>query len=300
MSKKDKKIQEELDALVEKSIKDATEEQIIDAELADALFEIETGGITRSDPNLPPEIREAFMNQIRAFEEQLKNGAITVPIRELIGEPEVEYIEEVAPYGPVAIRRETGRLTKRIEEAGFAIERPEDMSNDSSWYRFLSEILLEHEVIPTPTSVGSVQSIQYLSFEEIIADQVDIEMLAVEAFLLNLFNLDEPFGTEILADYVQLKGESVPQRLALNHINNWRKQFSSITPISFGELEDAPEMPKVEGSDGIPKLFGLDYEVTYHNGQTKLFEGVGVCLLVQEDEFTPPLVVGASFPGFEL
>lgn len=123
-------------------------------------------------------------------------------------------------------------------------------------------------------------------------------MMLIEAFLFNLFILEEPFDEELLADYVQLGGESVPKKQALKYINNWRKQFTSIVPLSFGEIADAPPMPPVEDSDAAPFLFGVAYEATHQNGKTEVFEGVGVCLIVYGPE--GPQIVGASFAGFEL
>lgn len=292
-----KKPEEQPEDLSKKMTQEPTEEQLLDASIAKLLFDAETGGTSYFDPNLPPEMREAFMNQIRAFEDQMED-AEPVTIRELIGLPDVPYLDEVAQDGPVAVRRETERLLERITTAGFTIERPEELEDNDSWYSFLTEMLLEHEVIPFVYPEGVAKALRYLDFDEVVASSRGIEMMLIEAFLFNLFILEEPFDEELLADYVQLGGESVPKKQALKYINNWRKQFTSIVPLSFGEIADAPPMPPVEDSDAAPFLFGVAYEATHQNGKTEVFEGPGVCLVLYG--LDGPQIVGASFAGFEL
>lgn len=295
----DKKSDEGAENPFDKLGKEASEDQIIDSALGDALFDIETGGVSYTDPTMTPEMKEAFQNQIRAFEEQMKYVE-PVTMRELLGKPDIPDFEDVGQDGPVAIRRETERLIERVKQAGFMIDRPEPMTDDGTWYRFLTEMMLSHEVIPFTSPEGITQTVRHLGFDEIIGASFGETMVATEAFLVSLLLIDESFDANLLADEVQLKGENVPKARALEYIDAWRKQFSSLVPLNFGKLNDAPDLPPVEGSDAIPQMFGVAYEVTYPDGHKELLDGPGVCLLLEDTETGEFQVVGASLPGFEL
>jgi hypothetical protein len=266
-----------------------SEEERYEKQLKTALFDAEMGGQSWTSDDIPPELLDQFHANIRAFEERHAAGETTT-VGELLGDLPLLPPEEVTE--DAIAEREIERLLDALLDKGILTDRPEALT-PFGYYRYLTEGLLEHEITPP---VDGQQLL--LTFEDVVLGGRTPDQLTAEAFLLALFNLDEPFPVDLLNEQMRLGQEAVSRERGLAHLNAWRERYRRIVPVSYGTIDLPPEeLPQLPPGQAVC-FFGVDYVVVHPDGREEAFRGEGVIELVLR-EGGEWAVSGGMFPGFE-
>jgi hypothetical protein len=265
-----------------------SEEERYEKQLQAALFDAEMGSQSWVSDHTPPELLAQFQANVREFEERQRAGE-TVPVGDLLGDLPLLPVTEM--QNDEIAEREIARLLAALERVGILTDRPEELV-PHGYYNYLVDSLLHHEVVPPVAG-----QLLFLSFEEVVLAGSAATELVTEGFLFALFDLDEPFPTEMLHTKMRLNNGVVSRERGLAHLNDWRSRYARIEPLAF-ELfappEDVPPLPP----DRAVCFFGVEYRVHPASGRAQTFRGEGVAELVfSEDEGWR--VSGGMFPGFE-
>lgn len=125
----------------EKFSNDPEEQLRIENELLRLKLQAETGANLQELENVPPEVENAFLNNILAFERQLDNIE-EVSIFSIIGEP--KDFKPDAELNDTEIEQELDRLNALLEANQIEVDYGTDYSSRLK-YKFITEELFEHE-----------------------------------------------------------------------------------------------------------------------------------------------------------
>ena len=260
------------------------EERRAENEIAAALFDAEHGSMTHLAADLPPEVFQQFLANVKAYEER---SADLVPVRELLGDttwPDGTKIQSVEE-GEQAI----AKVEALLREHRIETERPAHLS-PAGYYFFLTQDLMDHPVVPP---LGDTRLLVH--YDDIRQDGPAFMADVAEQFLLMLWDLSQPFDPLIFAEQVRLGQEAVSPERALGAVNGWRGQFQSITPGAC--TADGP----LRGPDGATYFqCTVSYTTVDTDGQSETLEGPGVIQLAMNPGERFWRVAGAAVPGFEL
>ena len=254
-------------------------------EIAAALFDAEHGSFTQITDDLPPEVLQQFLANVKAFEAQ-KGELVT--IRALLGDaatwPDGTTIKSVEE-GEAAIQH----VEALLEQRHIQTERPPHLS-PAGYYFYLTVDLMAHRIVPPVNDM-----IYVVHYDDVRQDGPTYMADIAEQFLGMFFDLSQPFDPAIFADKVRLGQEVVGPEEALQAINGWRGRFQSITPGAC-----YPGEP-LRGPDGATYFtFEVSYTTVDADGQSETLEGGGLVQLAMNRGERFWRIAGASMPGFEL
>lgn len=261
---------------------DPKEEQYAENQIKAALFDAEHGSHTYVSPDMPPEMLEQFLKNVKAIEEAEEGDKVSV--RELLGD---DFKKLPVPESDEAAETEIEKLETLLRRHQLIVLRPDHL-RPQGYLHFLTHDLLEVRVTP-PQKPRQFLTIDY---NEVRHDGPQYIVDRVEAFLIALFSLDKPFPFDLLAPKMRLGPKVVTPERGLQHIKEWQARFRKIEPIAF-EPVDIQQIP----GNGLFLLFMVAYKTTDLNGKTEEYSDVGTGQIwFYEDEFR---IEGMTIPGFE-
>lgn len=225
---------------------DDPEEQLrIENELLKLKLQAETGADLYELSEMPPDVENAFLNNILAFERQLDSMA-EVPIFEILGKP--DDFKNESELSDAEIDRELERLTDLMRDKSLEVGFGGEYDNRLK-YKFITEELFLHET----QQFDIPDMVNHFMYEEFHPNhKLSIEALAQE-FLDNwLAKVMDPetwvFAEELTgADAKVYSKTEVLTRI--NHIFEAYLSFdegqAEITELIF---EEHPDHPVVQGT----------------------------------------------------
>lgn len=253
-------------------------------EIMAALFDAEMGGKTfvSDDADMPPEVLETFLNQVRDFHAQEGNE---ITVRDYLGDDAPK--PPFQPKNKEAAQAEVEKVIAILEAKQILLLFPDDL-NLRDKYIFLMHDLQNYEFLPP---VG--EQIFTIDYDDIQGAKNAPIYACVERFLLSLLNLEEPFSASLLSSEVRLGEDVVSRKRAKEHVDIWRSQFKKIVPLAF----EADEAQRQGVQNSMFCMFKVAYETTDLKGNTKEEASAGVAQMTYEEENW--CIQGASFAGFE-
>lgn len=261
---------------------DPKEEQDAENQIRAALFDAEHDSHTYVSPDMPPELLEQFLANVKAIEEAEESDKKSV--RELIGH---EFGKNPFPEDDEAAELAITQIDEHLRRHQIIMLRPDHLT-PRGYYRFLIEELPEVRIVPPK----SKQQFITIDYDRVRHDAPQFVIDRTELFLIGLLSLDVPFPPDILASRVRLGPEVVSRERGVQHVNEWRAQWKEIVPLGF-KPTDIQAIP----DNGLFFLFMVAYQATDMNGNTEEYSGPGTSQVhFQDGEFR---IEGMSIPGFE-
>lgn len=258
----------------------------VDTQIRTALFDAEMGSQSWMDNDTPVELQEAFHARVRAF-----HDADDPTGRTRIGDL-MKDLPQPDPDQVTDQQQALGLINELLEQLAsrHVFFPPPPHLDPVTLYRFLVTDLYAHE-IPPPTE----QYPALVPFESVATDLPDFDPFSAltEVFVGSMLHLDHALDPGIFAAEMRLHHEIAPRAAALRHAEDWRAQWTSVVPISFG-----PGERHSEDDHFVYQFFGVEYEGVRPDGSREKFGGAGLVQFVPGPE-GQPLVYGAHFPGFE-
>ncbi|PHI19692.1 hypothetical protein CEQ90_11625 [Lewinellaceae bacterium SD302] len=273
----------------------------MDIQIKQALFDAEMGGEGWVSNDIPPEVQDAFYNQIRAAEGKLDDEEL-VTIRSLM--EGVEMPDMATLKSEKAIIEEIERLVPAYAAKGIMPIPPEGQHGFDT--RLAYEYLTGDDLLDFKVAKPVAGMMMTLLYEQVmglpipppdeLSGEGDYEFTflveVAEDFLLELLVLEEPFDADILASEVRLGDKTVSRLKGLHHVNQWRDQFAKIEPLGFRPG------PVKEESPFKYQFVEVAYRVHPKDGSAPmLHEGDGIVQIIEEDEDFK--IQGAAIPGFK-
>ena len=254
-------------------------------EIAAALFDAEHGSFTHIAKDLPADVFQQFLANVKAFEE---GAASMISVREVLGS-NAKWADgtkiQTAEEGEQAI----ADLEALLKKHHLHVERPAHLS-PAGYYYYLTVDLMDHLVVPPTAELHHV-----IDYDDVRQDSPNYMADVSEQFLAMLFDLERPFDPSIFAKEVRLNGVLTTPERALQSINGWRGQFQSLTP---GECRPGEPIAAPDGATYF--TFDVAYTTVDVDGNPETQEGPSLVQLSMDPKERFWRVCGATMPGFEL
>jgi len=262
----------------------SAEEQLrADNEIMAMSLELSHGGMTHISDDAPPELVNAWLKNVTAYEAQHQNAPL-IAVFDCIGRPAFatpELLEASTLPGEIE------RLEEILHTHGLIVIRP-DYVDDDTFYTFLVTELFAHE-IPNLRLPGMITMLDY---EEFHPNHPEIIRQNVSEFLLDLLNIEQPYTASWLSDHLRDDQNCIDKETALARIQAFRDRYKTIKPIGFNPEE------VLNTEHGTHLMFGICWEgQPVEGGKKEHHEGLGVVQLGYEDKEW--LVQGVQMPGFK-
>ena len=200
-----------------------------------------------TNPNLPPEAKISFLDNVLEFERQFENVK-TITVRERIDNPEIKPLDGIPLY---ALEQTVTDLLDLLAENGVGVDFLGDF-DDIAAYRYLTEELLDEEIDDLR---GGWMSVFTPSTPE-----YDVQMW-VEDFVLDLFTQEREyflssFDKQPLFDRI---GEPMTAVQFCNQIKTVWQHLPATNKFSI-----EPITVQVEGNEGT-----VTAVITWHNNENE-------------------------------
>lgn len=277
----------------EKFSNDPDEQMRIENELLRLKLQAETGAELQQLKDIPPDVENAFLNNILAFERQL-DSIEEIKIYELIGKP-ADFKNE-AELSHDEIEAELERLNELLEAHQIEVDYGMDYSSRLK-YKFITEELFEHST----QKFDIPDMVHHFIYEEFHPNHtLSIEGIA-EDFLEMWFSRNLEKDSYIFSDeMVSQDGHSISKEeflLRVQHVFDAYLGFENakyeIQDVSF-KLMPEGEDPSVMGyAEGI-----LNYDAILENKEVQ--EIKSPFKLYMQHRFGYWELMNIKMPGFEL
>jgi hypothetical protein len=245
----------------EEQFSDDPEEQLrIENELLRLKLQAETGAELQQLNNIPPDVENAFLNNILAFERQLDSIEET-KIFDLIGQP-ADFKNE-SELNNEEIETELERLSELLESHQIEVDYGTDYPSRLK-YKFITEELFEHST----QKFDIPDMVHHFIYEEFHPNHtLSIEGIA-EDFLEMWFSRNMEKDSYIFSDEMVSKdGESVTKEqflLRVQHVFDAYIDFENakyeIQDVSFHLTHEGQDPTATGYADGI-----LEYDAVLEN-----------------------------------
>jgi hypothetical protein len=248
---------------------DDPEEQLrIENELLKLKLQAETGADLYELSEMPPDVENAFLNNILAFERQL-DSMEEVPIFDILGKP--DDFENESLLNDNQIDRELKRLTELMQEKGIEVGFSGEYENRLK-YKFITEELFLHET----QKFDIPDMVNHFMYEEFHPNhKLSIEALAQEFLDAWLAKSIDP-ETWVLAEILEgAAGKQYNKGEVLKKINNVFDAYLSfdegkaeMTEVFF---EEQPENPDLQGTGFVQGM--ISYEAQLESKEVQSVTG---------------------------
>ena len=260
------------------------EEQLrADNEIMALSLELSHGAITHISDDAPPEMVNAWLQNVAAYEAQHQEVP-PITVYERIGRPAFALRDLLEAS---TLPGELDRLNIILEEHGIVVLQP-DYVDDEKFYQFMVTEVFAHEV-PNLVLPGMITVIDY---EEFHPNHHEIIALRASKFLLDLFNLKQPYAGIWLSENLRDDQNCITKDTAIRRIQQFRDGYREIKPIGFKPQE------VLNSEHGTHLMFSICWEGQPIDGaQRERHEGLGVIQMGYEEKQW--LVQGVQMPGFK-
>lgn len=273
---------------------DDPEEQLrIENELLKLKLQAETGADLYELSEMPPDVENAFLNNILAFERQL-DSMEEVPIFEILGKPDDFKNESL--LNDKEIDRELKRLTELMQEKGLEVGFSGEYENRLK-YKFITEELFLHET----QKFDIPDMVNHFMYEEFHPNhKLSIEALAQEFLDVWLAKTIDP-ETWVLSETLEgISGKEYSKAEVLKKINNVFDAYLSfdegnatMTEVFF---EEQPENPELQGTGFVQGT--ISYEAQLESKEIQAVTGSYRLEVVLREGYWA--ICGINMPGFRL
>ena len=213
---------------------------------------------------IPPELEQAFLQRVLAFETQHATGK-RVPIYEFQGKP--DFVKE-SELGDDAVMIELERIQQLMKEQGVELVTCAAYA-DRVIYKFITEELFLHEMDDTRLP-GMVNSFIYEEFHP--NHKADI-IKQTHAFFQSWFNREfTEHSTELSPNFITADGVQMTREDVIGAMNiffeafyNFKDDGYNIDNVNFDLQETGEGMGFAEGM--------LKYDAVMDNGEAIRYEG---------------------------
>jgi len=250
-----------------------------------AEFGAEFGGCNE----IPPELEQAFLQRVLAFETQHATGK-RVPIYEFLGKP--DFVKE-SDLGDEAIMIELERIQHLMMEQGVELSTCADYE-DRVIYRFITEELFLHEMDDTRIP-GMVNSFIYEEFHP--NHKHDINQRALE-FLGSWFKKSfTEINWELADPFILADGRVLPRKTGVEKIQKAHETYLRFDDCRYFIADISFEINQ-EAETGLGfAAGGVKYQAMMKDGSLKEIEGPFKLYLSWECGWWS--IFYFVFPGFE-
>ncbi len=273
---------------------DDPEEQLrIENELLKLKLQAETGADLYELSEMPPDVENAFLNNILAFERQL-DSMEEVPVFDILGKPDDFKNESL--LSDKEIDRELKRLTDLMQDKGIEVGFSGEYENRLK-YKFITEELFLHET----QQFDIPDMVNHFMYEEFHPNhKLSIEALAQEFLDVWLAKAIDP-ETWVLAEELEGAGQKKYSKAeVLQKINNIFDAYLSfdegraeMTEVSF---EEQPDHPEVQGTGFVQGH--ISYEAQLESKEVQpVNTGFRLEVELREEYWA---ICGINMPGLSL
>lgn len=213
------------------------------------------------DPSIPPDVEEAWLNEVEEFERAFENAKMTT-VRRFVGSPSLRPMAEIPP---TELRKELDRVIDILEENNICVNflkpRP-----DEEVYPFIVDELMNIEIEDVRAG-GYVTNFIYEEFHP--DDEEDAKAYAAD-FVKCLLSRESGSLRHLLSeDALQNpSGESIGLEKMLSEIGAFQARFLAFTAtaVSVDSVELAGEYATVRGTATWTGLQGSTMRMASFSG----------------------------------
>ncbi|PSK89857.1 hypothetical protein [Taibaiella chishuiensis] len=242
-------------------LSDDPDEQLrLENELLKLKLQAETGADLYELSEMPPEVENAFLNNILAFERQLDSMA-EVPIFDILGKPDDFPNEQ--ELSDADIDRELERLNDLMRDKGLEVGFSGQYDNRLK-YKFITEELFLHET----QQFDIPDMVNHFMYEEFHPNhKLSIEAL-VQEFLDSWLAKQLDPETWVLAEMLQGSERQYSKTEVLTRIDHIFDAYlgfdAGAAEITLTAFEEHPENPVVQGTGYAEGVISYDAQLESH------------------------------------
>jgi len=273
---------------------DDPEEQLrIENELLRLKLQAETGADIHQLSDVPPEVENAFLNNILAFERQLDNLE-EVSVHEIIGAP-TDFKNE-QELSDEAIEKELQRLMDLLKEKGIEVDYGAEYT-DRLKYKFVTEELFEHQT----QKFDIPDMVNHFIYEEFHPNhKLDIENLTND-FIDKWLNkeLDEE-AWEMADEWMDKDGKAFTKAevaMRIQHIFDAYLRFENGS-FNIEEILFSEDVAELETKNLAVVEGHISYDAVLESKETQHISEAFTLFVTNDTGFW--CIYGMAMPGFEL